>query len=477
MGAELATRALAARDPGLHAGGREWISSTGRFSQASFALLWSERYGQLRPVIDASIVRARAAGDSIRLAMCLANRGWLAYQCGDLRAAEADARTALAATELPAPPMFRVLNGAVLLKALVAQGELNAAEKALAPLDFEVESGSLISPPLRLARGLLRVAQGRIADGLEDMVAVGALLTRALVTSPVLSWRSDAALALLALGDRAAAERLAEEELRLARAFGAPRTLGVALRAAGVVAGGDRGASLLRDAIDACERGDATRGTGARPCRPRSDASTAQSPHRSARPVAGGARRRPPSGRETFDRVRGDGAPRLSDKETRQIVSNESGEIMRMLETEFGVLTTREVDLYPVPLRDQIDALNESIYESVNNGVYTAGFTTRQDVYEQAFEKLFDALDQLEERLVLSRFLDGRRITEADLRLFVSLVRFDAVYYTLFKCNRRRIVDYPNLWGYTRDVYQQPLIAATVSMDQIKSHYTERTRP
>jgi DNA-binding CsgD family transcriptional regulator len=258
VGAELATRALAARDPGLHAGGREWISSTGWFSQTSFALLWSERYGQLRPVIDASIVRARSAGDSIRLAMSLANRGWLAYQCGDLRAAEADTRTALAATELPAPAMFRVLNGAVLLKALVAQGELNAAEKALAPLDFEVESGSLISPPLRLARGLLRVAQGEIADGLEDMVAVGALLTRSLVTSPVLSWRSDAALALLALGDRAAAERLAEEELRLARAFGAPRALGVALRAAGVVAGGDRGASLLRDAIDACERGDAT---------------------------------------------------------------------------------------------------------------------------------------------------------------------------------------------------------------------------
>ncbi len=163
--------------------------------------------------------------------------------------------------------------------------------------------------------------------------------------------------------------------------------------------------------------------------------------------------------------------PVLWDKETRQIVSNESGEIMRMLETEFGVLTTREVDLYPVPLRDQIDALNESIYESVNNGVYTAGFTTRQDVYEQAFEKLFDALDQLEERLVLSRFLFGDALTEADLRLFVSLVRFDAVDYTLFKCNRRRIVDYPNLWGFTRDVYQQPLVAATVSMDQIKSHY------
>jgi len=163
--------------------------------------------------------------------------------------------------------------------------------------------------------------------------------------------------------------------------------------------------------------------------------------------------------------------PVLWDKETCQIVSNESGEIMRMLETEFGELATRKVDLYPAPLREQIDALNESIYKSVNNGVYTAGFTTRQDVYEQAFEKLFAALDQLEERLVLSRFLFGDALTEADVRLFVSLVRFDAVYYTLFKCNRRRIVDYPNLWDFTRDVYQQPLVAATVSMDQIKSHY------
>jgi DNA-binding CsgD family transcriptional regulator len=212
----------------------------------------------VRPLLDASIAQARATGDSTRLAMGLANRGWLALSRGDLSAAEADTRTALAATELPAPPMFRVLNGAVFLEALIEQGELDAAEQALAPLDSETESGSLISPPLRFARGRLRVAQGRVAEGLKDILAVGTLLTRSLVTSPAaLSWRSEAALAHLALGDHESAERLAEEELELARAFGAPRALGVALRAAGVVAGGDRGASLLREAIDALERGDA----------------------------------------------------------------------------------------------------------------------------------------------------------------------------------------------------------------------------
>jgi DNA-binding CsgD family transcriptional regulator len=259
IGAELASRALQAGEVGLRdSDGRQWVSSTGWFSQSMFTLLWSERYAQLRPLLDASIAQARATGDSTRLAMGLVNRGWLALRRGDLAVAEADTRTALAATELPAPPMFRVLNGGVLLEALVEQSELDAAEQALAPLDSETESGSLISPPLRFARGRLRVAQGRVAEGLEDILAVGALLTRSLVISPgALSWRSEAALAHLALGDHESAERLAEEELQLARAFGAPRALGVALRAAGVVAGGDRGASLLREAIDALERGGA----------------------------------------------------------------------------------------------------------------------------------------------------------------------------------------------------------------------------
>ncbi len=259
VGAELASRALLAGDSGLRGSdGRPWFSFTGWFSQSTFTLLWTERYAQVRPLLDASIAQARATGDSTRLSMGLANRGWLALRRGDLSAAEGDTRIALAATELPAPPMYRVMNGALLIKTLVDQGELDAAEQVLAPLDSETESGSLIAAMLRFARGRLRVAQGRIAEGLEDILAVGVLFTRALVICPgSLSWRSEAALAHLALGDRESAERLAAEELELARAFGAPRALGVALRAAGLVAGGDRGASLLREAIDALEHGDA----------------------------------------------------------------------------------------------------------------------------------------------------------------------------------------------------------------------------
>jgi DNA-binding CsgD family transcriptional regulator len=257
--AELATRALLAGESArLGSDGRPWFSFTGWFSQATFTLLWTERYAQVRPLLDASIARARATGDSTRLAMGLAGRGWLALRRGDLSSAEGDTRIALAATELPAPPMYRVMNGALLIKTLVEQGELDAAEQALAPLDSETESGSLIAALLRFARGRLRVAQGGIAEGLEDILAAGVLFTRAQVVCPgPISWRSEAALAHLALGDRESAERLTAEELELARAFGAPRALGVALRAAGVVAGGDRGASLLREAIAVLERGDA----------------------------------------------------------------------------------------------------------------------------------------------------------------------------------------------------------------------------
>jgi putative glutathione S-transferase len=163
--------------------------------------------------------------------------------------------------------------------------------------------------------------------------------------------------------------------------------------------------------------------------------------------------------------------PVLWDKESSEIVSNESGEIMRMIETQFDAFATRDADLYPDGVRDEIDAVNELIYDNVNNGVYTAGFTTRQDVYEEAFRALFATLDRLEERLASSRYLVGDKPTEADWRLFVTLVRFDTVYYTHFKCNLRRIVDYPNLWGYARDLYQQPLVAETVDMEQIKLHY------
>jgi DNA-binding CsgD family transcriptional regulator len=257
-GAELATRALLA-EVSAPSGSedRPWFAEP-TFARATLALFCAERYAQMRPLLDASIAQAQATGDGGRLAVCLAIRGWLALRRGDLRAAEADTQMALAATELPAPPLYRVMNGGVLVKALVEQGELKPAERGLAQLDSEVDSGMVTAAPLRLARGRLRVGQGRVAEGLEQFLAVGENLTRAMVTCPsYVPWRSDAALAHLALGDRESAERLAEEELLLAQAFGAPRALGVALRAAGVVAGGDRGASLLREAIDAFERGDA----------------------------------------------------------------------------------------------------------------------------------------------------------------------------------------------------------------------------
>jgi tetratricopeptide (TPR) repeat protein len=256
--AELATRALQA-EGSAPAGsiGRPWFLRNMVFA-ATLTLLWTERYAQVRPLLDAAIAQARATGDSARLALGLANRGWLALRRGDLSAAEGDARTALAATFLPAPPMYRVLNGGVLVRVLLEQGELDEAEETLATLDCEAESGFVMAAGLHLARGRLRVAEGRVAEGLEDFLGVGADLTQAMVTCPsYLPWRSQAALAHLALGDHESAGRLAEEELELARAFGAPRALGMAKRAAGVVAGGERGELLLREAIDAFESGDA----------------------------------------------------------------------------------------------------------------------------------------------------------------------------------------------------------------------------
>jgi DNA-binding CsgD family transcriptional regulator len=259
VGAELATRALLAGGsaPG-GSRGKPWFSFATWFSLTTFSLLWAERYAQLRPLLDASIAEARATGDSSRLAVGLATHSWLAFRRGDLGGAEGDARTALAATKLPAPPMYRVMNRGLLAKTLVEQGELDAAEEALAPLDSDAESGSVIAGEVRFARARLRIAQGRFAEGLEDFLAVGTLLTGATITCPsYLPWRSEAALAHLALGDHESAKRLAAEELELARSFGAPRALGVAMRAAGVVAGGDRGVSLLREAIDEFDRGDA----------------------------------------------------------------------------------------------------------------------------------------------------------------------------------------------------------------------------
>jgi glutathionyl-hydroquinone reductase len=163
--------------------------------------------------------------------------------------------------------------------------------------------------------------------------------------------------------------------------------------------------------------------------------------------------------------------PVLWDTETRQIVTNESGELLRMLGNEFDAFAEHDVDLYPAPHRAEIDALNERIYDHVNNGVYEAGFSQNQAAYEKACAGVFTVLDELEERLASSRYLVSDSPTEADWRLFPTLVRFDTVYYQHFKCNVRRIVDYPNLWGYARDLYQLPGIASTVDMAQIKRHY------
>ena len=163
--------------------------------------------------------------------------------------------------------------------------------------------------------------------------------------------------------------------------------------------------------------------------------------------------------------------PVLWDKKRRTIVNNESSEIIRMLNSAFEAFTDVHTDYYPEALRDEIDRINDVVYPTVNNGVYRAGFATSQEAYEEAARGIFSTLDQLEELLSRQRYLAGKAITEADWRLFTTLVRFDAVYYSHFKCNLRRIVDYPNLWNYLRDLYQMPGIAATVSLDHIKRHY------
>jgi putative glutathione S-transferase len=165
--------------------------------------------------------------------------------------------------------------------------------------------------------------------------------------------------------------------------------------------------------------------------------------------------------------------PVLWDKERSTIVSNESSEIIRMLNSAFDGIGATPGDYYPAALREEIDAVNERVYGDVNNGVYKSGFATTQEAYEDAVKTLFGTLDWLEERLGGQRYLVGDQITEADWRLFTTLLRFDPVYVGHFKCNIRRIVDYPNLWGYTRDLYQQPGVADTVRMDHIKGHYYE----
>lgn len=163
--------------------------------------------------------------------------------------------------------------------------------------------------------------------------------------------------------------------------------------------------------------------------------------------------------------------PVLWDKTRRTIVNNESAEIIRMLNSAFNAFTDVKTDYYPAGLRGEIDRVNDLVYPNLNNGVYRAGFATSQAAYEEAARGVFSTLDRLEQILSHQRYLVRGQLTEADWRLFTTLIRFDSVYYSHFKCNLRRITDYSNLWNYLRELYQVPGIADTVSIEQIKRHY------
>ncbi|NQY60880.1 glutathione S-transferase family protein [Cognatishimia sp.] len=163
--------------------------------------------------------------------------------------------------------------------------------------------------------------------------------------------------------------------------------------------------------------------------------------------------------------------PILWDKEQETIVSNESSEIIRMFNSAFDGITGSTDDYWPAEMRDAIEEVNARIYDTLNNGVYKSGFATTQAAYDAAVHPLFDTLDWLEARLADNRYLMGDRLTEADWRLFTTLIRFDPVYHLHFKCNRKRLIDYPNLWAYTRELYKMPGVAETVDMDHIVRHY------
>jgi len=163
--------------------------------------------------------------------------------------------------------------------------------------------------------------------------------------------------------------------------------------------------------------------------------------------------------------------PALWDKQTQTIVSNESSEIIRMFNTAFNHLTGNTADYYPDTLHERINALNDRIYDTINNGVYRAGFATTQEAYEKAYHSVFDSLDWVESLLVQQRYLAGGQLTEADWRLFTTLIRFDAVYFGHFKTNRQLLADYPAISGYVRELYQIPGVADTVSFEHIKTHY------
>ncbi|WP_170561223.1 glutathione S-transferase family protein [Ruegeria atlantica] len=163
--------------------------------------------------------------------------------------------------------------------------------------------------------------------------------------------------------------------------------------------------------------------------------------------------------------------PILWDKKQQTIVSNESSEIIRMFNSAFDGITGNTNDYWPEAMREEIEEVNARIYSNVNNGVYKSGFATSQQAYDAAVDPLFETLDWLEDRLASNRYLMGDRLTEADWRLFTTLIRFDPVYHLHFKCNRRRLIDYPNLWAYTRELYQWPGVASTVNMPHIVRHY------
>jgi len=163
--------------------------------------------------------------------------------------------------------------------------------------------------------------------------------------------------------------------------------------------------------------------------------------------------------------------PTLWDKKQATLVSNESSEIIRMFNSAFDHLGAKEGDYYPETLQPAIDEINEIVYTAINNGVYRTGFATSDEAYETGYNKLFDALDLIEDRLASQRYLAGDQITEADWRLFTTIIRFDVAYYGPFKCNKRRITDYPNMWAYLRELYQVPGVAETVDITAIKQHY------
>jgi DNA-binding CsgD family transcriptional regulator len=244
--AGLARRAIAAgARPALERGEPPWLPN------ATIALVWTERYGEAQALLDATVAEARAQADGLLLPPALTQRAWLALRRGDLTAAEADTRELLQTPELSAPLLHRLLAIGVLADVLIERGELDEAERTLAPVALDVEGTSLAAGVLRHARGRLRLAQRRFREALNDTLAAGEIATRARALSPTyLPWRSDAALAQLAVGELDVARRLSDEELQLARAFGAPRALGVALRAAGLVAGARRGEPLLREAVE-----------------------------------------------------------------------------------------------------------------------------------------------------------------------------------------------------------------------------------